>query len=184
MLIVSPPAVNIPLHCLRSGELLLQNAVLRRRGDLSGSILPCPSRCPSRTAPASPAYPGAPVRSPHLAGPARPGSTAPAPSSPHLSLRGPGAPPALVSLASPAPCLSFPGSPATFLLPGTKGVCDGVGGSCQFAAQLRHGGDICHILETSDVKSRGVHRRAVPRWRHSEETVQRLGGDEAQQPRG
>lgn len=51
MLIVFPPAVNIPLHCLRSREFLPQNTVLRG-GETSPSAAPAPGP-PDRQLPLS-----------------------------------------------------------------------------------------------------------------------------------
>lgn len=59
---------------------------------------------------------------------------------------------------SPSGITPFPRSSELFILPGTKGVCGGVGGGGPFPAKSRHGGDIC--LSFSDVKSRDVQCRA------------------------
>lgn len=40
----------------------------------------------------------------------------------------------------------FPSSSELFILPGTKGVCGGVGGGGPFPAKSRHGGDLCLIF--------------------------------------
>lgn len=58
----------------------------------------------------------------------------------------------------PSGITPFPSSSELFILPGTKGVCSGVGGGGPFPAKSRHGGDIC--LSFSDMKSRDVQCRA------------------------